>query len=152
MAHEYHYHQPSVRLEFYTVFEDQGSPPPPGDQPAFVHDFVPVRQDDSLTFARGETDIRQFPLNTPNGDTLGTVIGYLVDTAHDTIPYAYVQFTGERVVVVPTNQLMIYPEQCITILEGGIEALRSAPDARFDLADAQKADHYWLEYRQRHAA
>jgi len=152
MAHQYRYQRPSEHLEYYTVFERQDSPPPPDNQPPLVHDFIPVRITDMITFEPNVTDIRQYPVNAPNGDTIGTVVGYLADATNNILPFAYVHLAGERTVVVPTDQLTIFPEQCLTTLEGGIEALNGAPDAKYDRTDAERAAHYWGDYRWRNAA
>ncbi len=152
MAHQYRFHRPTEHLEYYLLFEPQGSPPPPNIQPALVSDLIPISADEPLPFAAGEVDIRQFSVNTPTGNPLGKVVGYLTDAAHDVIPFAYVQLADERIVVVPTNQLTIFAERRLTTLEGGLEALCGAPEANFDYHDAQHASRYWIEYRQRNAA
>ncbi len=152
MAHLYRYQRPTEHLEYYLHFEYKGSPPPPDVQLPHVQDLVPVRLDDPLTFADGETDIRRFAVNTPNGNTLGSVVGFLVDEVNNIVPFAYVRLSGEHTVVVPTDQLTLFVDRSLVTLEGGLEALRGAPKAAYDYTDAPQASRYWIEYRQRHAA
>ncbi len=136
MAHQYRYHRPTEHLEYYLSVEYQGSPPPPDVQPPRAQDLVPVGMNEPLTFVDGEADLRDFQVNTPTGNPLGTVTGFLVDAMNDVIPFAYVRFANGETVVVPTNQFTIFAAHHLVTLEGGIEVLRGAPRAAFDYTDA----------------
>ena len=155
MAEEYRYHRSGVRLEFYTMpydFNEQHFANEPGEQPPLEHRFMMFDRSEVIAFADDLPDIRDYAVNTPNGHTLGKIVGLLADTANGVIPYAYVQVTDGRIVVVPTNQFMLFPNMKLVTLEGGQEALRYAPDAGRDAGDAARADRYWVEYRRQNAA
>lgn len=152
MEHRYRYHRPGVQLEYYTLAESQSSPPPPGVQPPLVHDLFVVREKEPLAFAPGEPDLRGFIVQSSTGDPLGQIVGFLADEAAHTIPYLYVAMTEGRTVVVPSDQVTIFPDLHRVTLEGGLEALKGTPDARFAVSDAEPADHYWHRFRRRNAA
>lgn len=154
MMKGYRYRDERLPLQYYSEPYDNvalsvaGQPP---TQPPLFRDLNPIQREDTLTFAEGVPDIRGFAVNTPDGDTLGTVEGFLADTAHHTLPYLYISFEG-RTVVAPTDQAMIYPDQCLLTLEGGKSVLNGAPIAQFDAVDAEQAERYWRDYRRRNAA
>lgn len=153
MAKAYRYARLTTeRIAYYSGFERPGSAPPPGEQPPLVRDLFPVHAQDPLSLAPGEPDIRGFAVNTPNGDTIGHIEALLADAVPLTLPYAYVRTTDGRLVVVPTDQLTFFTQQAITVLEWGKPALLNAPEAKFEAADSDRADHYWAEIRRQHAA
>lgn len=152
MAQNFRYARRELPLEYYRESWVQTSPPPPGGQPPMVTDFVPVLSKDTIQFEPGEVDTRMFLVNTPTGDTLGTVHGYLADMAHSSLPYTYVVIEGSRVVVVPTDMLTRYPEYCLVTFYWGKNALAHAPDANFDQGDAARANRYWGTFRRQQAA
>ncbi|HEY3376084.1 MAG TPA: hypothetical protein VGL77_01200 [Armatimonadota bacterium] len=155
MNSSFRYHRPGMRLEYYTEIYDyaeQHANVQAGEQPLTQRDLHPLGREDTLTFAADESDIRGFVVNTPTGNTIGTVVGFLADLAHEVVPYAYVEVEGGRVLIVPTNQFMIYTDSCLVTLDGGLDALRHAPEAEHNARDAERADHYWSTYRRQNAA
>lgn len=155
MAQLFHYYQSGPRLEFYTEiydYDEQHATGLSGVQPPLIRDLIPIRKNDAITFAPDETDIRGFAVNTPNGDTLGSVEGFLIDAAQSVVPYAYVKVRGGDTVVVPTNQFTVYPDLRLVVLEGGINILQNAPKAQLNKSDAQNADRYWGDIRRNRAA
>jgi len=155
MAEGYRYYRSAVRLEFYTMpydFGEQHFENETGEQLPFEHSFIAFDRSEVIAFADDLPDIRDYAVNTPNGNLMGKIVGFLADTANLLIPYAYVQVTDGRIVVVPTNQFMFYPNMQLVTLEGGQEALRYAPDASRTAGDAARADRYWVEFRRQNAA
>ena len=151
MAHLFRYERPEQSLEFYHEAWWQSSAPPPSDQPPIVTEYFPILPNDALQLETDETDIRLFWVNTPSGDTLGTVHGFLADGKNFTLPYTYIAVEHSNIVVVPTTLLTRYAEYCLVTFYLGKQALLRAPSANFDATDAQRALQYWSEYR-RHAA
>lgn len=152
---QYHYFRKGPRLEFYTEiydFSEQHTTGLLGVQPPFIRDLIPVLEKGVVDFAEGDPDILGFTVNTPAGDTLGTIVGYLVDSAQSVVPYAYVKVRDGKTVVVPTTMFMIYPDVKLVTLEGGIKTLSNAPDALMDKTDAERADRYWGDFRRDQAA
>ena len=113
MAKEFRYHRQGPRLEFYTDiydFSEQHPAVADGEQPPLRSSLTIIGENEPLDFAPGEPDIRGFAVNTPNGNTLGMIQGFLIDTMQVVVPYAYVLTLEACTVVVPTNQFMLYPD------------------------------------------
>jgi hypothetical protein len=155
MAQQFVYHRPGLHLEFYSEIYDYSEQHVNGEsgiQPPMTRELVAVACDDPLIFAEEVPDIRGFAVNTPKGNTLATVSGFLADTVNSVLPYAYICTPDGRTLVVPTNQFMFYPDNGIVTLEGGIDALRNCPEAKLNAEDAAQADQYWGAYRRQNAA
>lgn len=151
MASSYRYTRKAPHLDFFQS-ADQYNAGVPNMQPPLHREYLPVHLDDALTFAPGVPDIRGFEVNTPNGDTLGRITAYLVDTASGEIAYAYVTMAGPRMVVVPTWWFTIMAERRLVTMEGGLPVLFQAPEATFTADDATRADRYWISYLRDQAA
>lgn len=153
MADTFRYTRPTEHLELYSAgWSGEGSPPPPTTAPVSIRDLSVVHIDDTVKFAKGEPDLRQFAVNTPEGNTIGAVMGFLADGQNHTLPFLYVVIEGGRIVVVPVDQVTAYPNQHLVTLEGGKEALFNAPDAQYNPEDAGRSLQYWMNYRRRNAA
>ncbi|MHB9129621.1 MAG: hypothetical protein ACYDBB_00845 [Armatimonadota bacterium] len=155
MAQGYTYQREGMEVSYDAAsydFAEMHNDGTPAEMPPLVRDLFPVKEQDSLEFEPGVTDLRLYLVNTPNGDTIGTICGYLADGTHYTLPYLYVKTSEGKVVIVPTDQVFMFIDQCLVTLEGGKTALDGAPQAEFTQNDAVRAERYWGDFRRRNAA